>query len=110
MIIPKGIEIKMTGSVVTLMRNQICSMNSPRGQGRRKRTWIDSRPIEKSFPISSMNPVVLRPSPKALLAMVQSHPSSTLFSGPRPKAGHSHSVAGREQAGLSGDSKEEFRL
>src|SRR5205807_5619959 len=59
MTIPKGIEIRTTGTDVTLMRNHICSRNSWSGHGRRSTVCTDSSPIENILPASSTRPTGL---------------------------------------------------
>ena len=60
MIMPNGIEMRITGAVVTLARNQIWERNSSRGQGLRNTVWTASRPTEDILPNSLTNPVTRR--------------------------------------------------
>ena len=60
MIIPKGIEIRITGTVVTLIRNHIWLTNSSTGHGRRNTVCRASRPTEYILPASSTKPRAFR--------------------------------------------------
>ena len=52
MTMPNGMEIRITGRVVTLAMNQHCSMNSLNGHGRLNRRRIASRATAAMFPAS----------------------------------------------------------
>src|SRR5436190_6672389 len=60
MTIPKGIEIRITGTVVTLIRNHIWLTNSSTGHGRRNTVCRASSPTEYILPASSTKPRAFR--------------------------------------------------